>query len=205
MDTFELPAWWDYAATFLYALVGARFAILRGYDVIGVYVLAFVAGGGGGLLRDMLLQSGPPVVLRDPVYVTVAWAAATAGLLLHRLLPRIQKFIDIVDAVSIGLYAVVGAQKSLLLGFSPLTAIFVGTLNAVGGGIIRDIIVRNEPDIFRPGTYYAVAVVAGVFVFVGLNYFTPLDADTSALFSVAVTVNIRALALRYGWKTRRLG
>ena len=203
-DTFALPIWWDLAATFLYALVGARFAIMRGYDVVGVLMISLIVSVGGGLLRDILLQSGPPVALREPLYVGMAWSAAIVGLVLYKKVPRLQRMIDVVDALSIGLYGVFGAQKSLMFGLGLLGALFVGVLNAVGGGILRDVIVRNEPEIFRPGTFYAVAAIAGVACFVVLARILNIDTDLAAVISIALTVVVRMLALKYGWKTKRL-
>lgn len=203
-DTFILPIWWDLLATFLYALVGTRFAITKGYDVVGVVVLSLIAGVGGGLLRDVLLQNGAPVALREPYYVAVAWGAAVIGLLFHRQLHRVQRFIDVIDAVSIGIYGVIGTQKSLLAGLGPLSAVFIGMLNAVGGGVLRDVLVRDEPEVFRPSTFYAVAVIVGVCTFVGLRLWTSVPGDASAVIGIAITVAIRVMAMRFGWRTQRL-
>ncbi len=204
IDTFSLPVWWDLTATFLYALVGTRFAIMRGYDVVGVLMISLIVSVGGGLLRDILLQAGPPVALRDPMYTAMAWGAAVVGLVLYKKVPRLQRMIDVVDALSIGLYGVYGAQKSMGFGLGLLGAIFVGVLNAIGGGILRDIIVRNEPEVFRPGTFYAVAAIVGVTCFVTLSRILSVDADIAAATSIGVTVTIRMLALRFGWKTKTL-
>ncbi len=204
-ETFHLPVWWDLAATFLFALVGTRFAISRGYDVIGVMVLSIVAGVGGGLVRDLVMQVGTPVVLSDPWYVGLAWTAALIGLYIHKLIPKYQRWLDVLSAVSIGLYGVFGAQKALLFGLSPLTAIFIGFLNAIGGGVLRDVLVRNEPDIFRPGTYFAVAALAGVIVFVVTARVFLLEYDLAATLGIMATISIRLFAMKYGWKTRRLG
>ena len=118
----------------------------------------------------------------------MAWSAAIVGLVLYKKVPRLQRMIDVVDALSIGLYGVFGAQKSLMFGLGLLGAIFVGVLNAVGGGILRDVIVRNEPEIFRPGTFYAVAAIAGVACFVVLARILNIDTDLAAVISIALTV-----------------
>lgn len=204
MDAFPLPIWWDLLATFLYALVGTRFAVTKGYDVVGVVVLSLIAGVGGGLLRDVLLQTGAPVALRQPYYVAAAWLAAVIGLLFHRQLHRVQRFIDVIDAVSLGIYGVIGTQKSLMAGLGPLGAVFVGMLNAVGGGVLRDVLVREEPEVFRPSTYYAVAVIVGVCTFVALRSWTTLHGNVAAVIGIAITVSIRMLAMRFGWSTQRL-
>lgn len=204
-EIFNLPVWWDLSATFLFALVGTRFAISRGYDVIGVMVLSIVAGVGGGLVRDIILARGMPVLLSDPWYVGVAWSAALIGLFIHKRIPKYQRWLDVLSAISIGLYGVFGAQKTLLLGLSPLTAVFIGFLNAIGGGVLRDVLVRVEPEIFRPGTFFAVAALAGVVIFVVSARVFQLDYDVAATLGIMSSVSVRLFAMKYGWKTRRLG
>lgn len=191
----------DLAATFLYALVGASRAIRKGYDVVGVVVLALVASTGGGVLRDVLLQRGAPVILQDHRFIIVAFSAALLGVWLHRSLPRFRPIIDLVDSVAIGLYAVVGAQFAIIAGLSGLSAILIGFLNAFGGGLLLAVLMREEPGIFKPGLFYAVAVFVGLLVFVGLAVVFNIDAGISASISILTTATVRTLALRLGWST----
>ncbi len=203
-EQFTSPAWWSLGATFLYSVVGTTRAIRKGYDVVGVFVISFVACTGGGVLRDMILQQGPPVILQDYRYLLVAWSAAIIGIFLHRSVAKVQPIINVVDAVSIGMYGVVGAQMTIRAGFSPLPSVLVGFLSALGGGILLNILLREEPEIFRPGTFYAVAVLAGLITFVLLVIPADVHANIAAFIAIGVTLVIRLLALRFNWKTRRL-
>lgn len=201
---FELPLAWDLFATFLFAAAGTVRTIRRGYDVVGVMIVAVAGSLGGGILRDVLLGSLPPVALTDYRLLTAVIAGASLGVLLHRLVVRSTRFVGVVDSVSIGMYAVFGAQKAVLLGVSPLSALFIGVLNAVGGGLLRDIIIREEPEVFKPSHFYVIAVAAGGVVFLVLCWYAPISAELSGIVAVGITTLIRLLALRFDWKTRRV-
>lgn len=203
-EQFTSPAWWSLGATFLYSVVGTTRAIRKGYDIVGVFVVSFVACTGGGVLRDIILQQGPPVILQDSRYLLVAWVAAIVGILLHRSLPSVQPIINVLDAVSIGMFGVVGAQKTILAGFSTLPAILVGFLSALGGGILLSILLREETEIFRPSTFYAVAVLSGLVTFVVLVIPAEVHANIAAFIAIGVTLAVRLMAQRFNWRTRRL-
>lgn len=203
-EQFTMPIWWSLGATFLYSVVGTTRAIRKGYDLVGVFVISFVACTGGGVLRDIILQQGPPRILKDPRFLLVAWIAAAAAIWIHTHVSKIQRVINVIDAISIGMYGVVGAQMAINAGHSLLPSILVGFLSALGGGMLLAVLLREEPDIFRPGTFYAVAVLAGIIGFVVLDGYSILPPNVAATISIAITVSIRLLALRFGWKTRRL-
>ncbi len=201
---FELPLVWDLFATFLFAAAGTVRTIRRGYDVVGVVVVAVAGSLGGGILRDVLLGSLPPVALTDYRLLTAVLAGAGLGVVLHRLVVRSTTFVGHVDSVSIGMYAVFGAQKAILMGVAPLSALFIGIINAVGGGLLRDIIMREEPEVFKPSHFYAIAVAAGGVVFLAMCWYAPMSSEMAGLIAVAVTFLVRVLALRFNWRTRRV-
>ena len=153
--SFEIPVYFDYPATFIWALSGALLAARLRLDPTGVAIIALVTAAGGGLLRDgLFLQAGPPALLRDPVYIILIGIAAviviTAGTAVLRI-PHFDEIVALFDLFGLGAYAIVGLDLSLSLGLSMLAAIFVGTVNAVGGGVLRDIVLRRTPQLLEPG------------------------------------------------------
>lgn len=201
-SAFILPIGIDLAAVFLFALTGAWAAIKRDYDFVGVAALAFVVGVGGGLIRDgVFLQQGAPAVMQDVRYLWAVLAATVAGVLLHPVAGRLDRFIAVVDAAGLGAYAVVGVQKSLSAGISPTGAVLVGLVNAVGGGLIRDVLVRDEPLFFKPGQFYALAALAGCTVFVMLVEFWRLPFEQAAWIGICATFLFRMLAIELNWRT----
>src|SRR5687767_9016721 len=141
-SAFVLPIQFDLAATFLMAMTGVWAASRRGYDIVGAFTLAFVSGVGGGLLRDSIFLSQPPAVMQNPRYLFAVLAAVVIGGLLHRLALRFERLLAYVDAIAVGVYAVVGADKALAAGVSFVGSVLIGMTNAVGGGLLRDILVR---------------------------------------------------------------
>jgi len=199
---FDLPIYIDLAATFLFGLTGALAALKRGYDWIGLLALAFATAVGGGLLRDgIFISQGPPAVTKDSRYMLVIVAAAGVGFLLRAHIIRFNKVIAWLDALGLGAYAVVGIQKALGADLSVAAAILVGVVNAVGGGLLRDVLVREEPLFFKPGQFYVLAVVVGCVVFVALALQVRMEAMPAALVAIAATFLLRILAIRFNWKT----
>jgi uncharacterized membrane protein YeiH len=184
---FQLPVWFDLAATFAFALTGALAAVKRGYDVVGLPSLAIASGIGGGLIRDgIFLQQGVTPLL---------------GLVLGDRVNRFQRLIALVDALGIGAYACFGVQKSFSAGLGPTAAVLVGELNAVGGGLLRDVITREEPLVFKPGQCYVLVALAGAVLFVVRTVQTELDATMAVIIAIAVTFIFRVLAITFNWRT----
>jgi len=203
--TFLLPIWFDLAAVFLFALTGVWAATKRGYDVVGAFVLAFVTGVGGGLLRDGIFLQEIPAVMRDGRFLWAVLAALVVGALAQRLAERFELLIAYVDAAAIGVYAVYGANKSLVAGVSPEAAVLVGLCNAVGGGLLRDVVVREEPLLLKPGQLYFLATLVGCAAFVLMSHRYGVEVELAAYAAIGVTMLLRVLAIRFNWRTSAFG
>src|SRR5215467_3523380 len=201
---FLLPIEFDLGATFLFALTGVWLAGRRGYDLVGAFMLAFVSGTGGGLLRDAVFIKQVPLVMQDPRYLLAVVAAVVVGTATLRLAERFGHLIAYVDALAIGVYGVVGANKAMIAGIAPVPALLVGICNAVGGGLLRDVLVREEPLVFKPGQLYTLAALVGCALFVVMSYYYGVDTNQSASIAIAVTFLLRLLAIRFGWATTSL-
>ena len=202
--SFLLPIWFDLGAVFLFALTGVWAATRRGYDVVGAFVLAFVTGVGGGLLRDGIFLQEIPAVLQDARFLYAVFAALAIGIALQRIAERFDTLIAYVDAAAIGAYAVYGANKSLVAGVPPEAAVLVGLCNAVGGGLIRDVLVREEPLLLKPGQLYVLACLVGCAGFVLLSDRYGVDVELAAWSAILVTMVLRVLAIRFNWRTTAL-
>jgi uncharacterized membrane protein YeiH len=199
---FHLPAFFDVAASFLFAATGALAAIRKRYDVVGILVLALATGLGGALLRDgLFLQPKVSAVLADDRYLGAVLAGAAVGAWFGKHLHRLRLAIVLLDAVALGVYGVVGAQRALVAGLPFLSSLLVGVVNAVGGGVVRDVLVREEPLIFKPGEFYALAAMAGVALFLFLTDRLGLGGEVAALPAIATSFVVRLLSIRLGWRT----
>ena len=199
---FELPVIFDLGGVFFFALTGALAAFRRGYDFVGLFIMAFVTGVGGALIRDgLFIAQGPPAVVADGRYLIAIVLASVAGMVIGGFIDRFQKVIAYIDALGLGLYAVVGVQKALIASMSIPAAVMIGTINAVGGGLLRDIIVRVEPLMLKPGQFYVVAALLGSSLFAVITAITTMTASDAALISIGATFLFRVLAIRFNWQT----
>jgi uncharacterized membrane protein YeiH len=203
--TFELPIYFDYGATFLWAVSGALLAARRGYDPVGIFAIALVSATGGGLIRDGLFLQDTPLVVRRPHYIAIVGAAALIVVLAGRYVRRLRVFeetVALVDALGLGAYAVVGVQMTVAKGLGYFAPVLVGVLNAVGGSLLRDVLMRQEPDIFKPGRLSATAALVGCIVFLFISRAPGLGADQAAWITIGLVFVIRLMSVRFGWYTR---
>lgn len=199
---FELPVGFDLTATFAFALTGALAAVRRRYDIVGVFFLSLICGLGGGLLRDgIFIQQGPPAALLDPRYLQIVALASCVGVLLRERVQRFGRVIATIDALGLGAYSVFGTQKALAAGLGIPAAMLIGVLNAAGGGILRDVLTREEPLVFKPGQFYVLIAFLGTVVFILAGAVFVLSAETAALVSIAATFTARTLATWLNWHT----
>jgi uncharacterized membrane protein YeiH len=201
-QTFALPLYLDLFAVFLMAATGAIEAIRREFDLVGLLGLSFATGVGGALIRDgIFLQAGVPAVVRNQDYLYAVAAAALACLIFGRRAVLSERFVALVDAAALGAYAVVGMEKSLAFGLDFAPAVLVGTVNACGGGILRDVLMREEPMVFRPGQFYGLAALLGCLTYPFLRQTFGLPPLTSACVTIAFTFLLRVLAITRNWRT----
>jgi uncharacterized membrane protein YeiH len=209
-DEFAIPLYFDYFATFAWALSGAVVGARRGYDIIGVFVIALVSSTGGGLMRDGFLLQRTPVLLTDGVYlVLIILATAIVGLAARRLVSVLnrawpEKLIELIDAVGVPAFAIVGIQLALAQGISIPGVVLVGMINGVGGGLLRDVLVRETPRLLLPGQYSALVVLAACLAFVGLSRGLGMDATRAAFATIALFFVVRALTVRFNWTSSAL-
>lgn len=197
---FIIPLWADLLAVGIGSLQGALFAAQfrnRRLDWLGVAIIGIATGFGGGIARDILLNvSLAP--LQSNWYLLVATGAAFTGMLAERLFHHLRHVITGLDALTLGLFGAIGTTKALSLGMPPVPAIFVGVLAAVGGSILRDLLLAVPIAIMQVGSLYAVAAFAGTAVLVILRVFE-VNVFVAALACVVVTFGVRVLAVLFNW------
>jgi uncharacterized membrane protein YeiH len=190
----------DLVGTFAFALNGALTAVRAAHlDVVGVVTLGVITAVGGGIIRDVLLGALPPATFVDWRYLAVAAAGGLIAFLFSRRLSRFSSSIDVLDAAGLSLFAVTGAGKALEWGAGPMQAIILGTVTGVGGGTVRDVLIRQVPSVLSSGLYAIPALVGAALVVVatssGVNQV--LGAPV-ALGAAGACFVIRMVGLHFG-------
>lgn len=155
-------------------LLGGAVARARRFDLIGFLFLAIVSGLGGGMIRDVLL-SARPVALTDPFYLGGAVTAAVIAYLLTLDGPISRRALSVVDVVALGCWSATGASKALAAGLGWIPAILLGVITAVGGGMLREVLVNETPAIFGGKPLYATIGVLSAFEMVALQHYGHAD------------------------------
>lgn len=188
----------DLFGVFSGALTGALVARRFGFDIAGLWGLALVSGLGGGLIRDVLLQAGPPLALVEPRYLPTVLVATGVGALFGGRVDSLRRTILVADAVAIAVFAVAGTLRSVDAGLGPWPAVLLGVITAVGGGLLRDILTGETPMVFRQGELYAFAAM-GSSIAVVLCRELDTPRGLVILIGIAVGVALRLGSVRWGW------
>ena len=179
------------------AITGALAAEGRRMDLFGVLVLALVTSLGGGTLRDLVLDV-PVFWSTDDWFLWTGLAAGTLTFGAVRYWHPPHQFLLIADAIGLAFVAVLGTEKALAHQTTATTAIVLGVVTGVAGGILRDILCGEVPLVFRRETYfYATAAFGGDLVFVLLHR-TAFDRTACLIVSAGVILALRLAGLR--WK-----
>ncbi|WP_112311626.1 trimeric intracellular cation channel family protein [Pseudogemmobacter bohemicus] len=200
-DYSSLLWWLDMTGTFVFGLSGGMLAVRRQLDLFGVIVLATAAATAGGAIRDMAIGDQPAAVLRDPSYLLVTFAAGLTAFFLHRLIERASRPVMLLDALGLGTFTIAGTQKALIFGLHPASACMIGVLSAVGGGVVRDLLVTEIPRVLREEIYAVAAIIGAVLVVLGDRSGWPPLA--TAAIALAATFLIRILSVRLGLRIPR--
>jgi uncharacterized membrane protein YeiH len=199
-ETLRVPGAVDLAAIVIGALTGGLLAAREGFAVSGVLLLAVSTGLGGGLIRDVLLADGPPVALTDTAYLPTVAITAMVTFWFSGWLSRLTGLLVVLDAITLGFFTVIGAQKAQLAGLPSASVVFIGTVTAVGGAVIRDVLLAQRADIVQPGPYNAVAALIGATVLSILA--GPLEVPPLPVAAVVITLvaALRVLSVWRGWE-----
>ncbi len=190
----------DLAGTFVFAVSGWLLAAKKQLDFFGASVIAFITAVGGGTLRDVLIGSTPVGWMQDLNYLFVIAAGMFAAAFFRRVFEKLRKTMFLFDSVGIGLFAILGLQKTLDLGLSPIVAVMMGTISAVFGGVLRDTLVNEIPMIFRKEVYATVCLAGGI-IYLILGE-TSLNNDFRIIITICIIITIRILAVVNKWSFR---
>jgi uncharacterized membrane protein YeiH len=187
----------DLGGTFVFALSGATAGVKHRLDLFGVLVLSFAAGNSGGVARDVLIGALPPVAIGDWRYIAVSILAGLITFSWYRIINRLSSPVLVFDAAGLALFAVSGASKALAFGVGPVGALMLGMLTGIGGGMVRDVLVREIPTVLRTELYAVAALIGAAVVVVGRMLAVPPIAAASA--GAVLCFGLRFMAMRRGW------
>lgn len=206
-NALHLPILFDLLGVFAAAASGALTAIRKGLDLVGIAVLGAVTGLGGGAVRDLMIGAIPPAFLRDWWYLTTAAIAVAAVIAIEyglspagaalRQRMRIGPAFLLADSLTLGFFAVSGTGKALQYGLATVPAALLGVVTAVGGGVIRDMLVAEVPIVLRRD-FYAIPALIGALI-IAVSVWLEPAATPLAFVAAATTAALRMIGVRRSW------
>ncbi|BDD81192.1 membrane protein [Tsukamurella pulmonis] len=189
----------NYAGIAVFAASGALIGVRKRLDLFGVWTLAALTGVGGGVARDVLLGIHPPASFQGWENITVASIAAAFVFVFHPQFGRLRNSVLVLDAVGMGVFSATGALTALHHDASPFAAALIGITTALGGGVLRDILVNEVPLLIQERDLYAIPALTGAVATVVAAQWGATDAR-SLLVGAVLASGFRLLALWQGWR-----
>ncbi|MCM1509556.1 MAG: trimeric intracellular cation channel family protein [Clostridium sp.] len=187
----------DYIGTFAFAISGIRLASEKNFDLFGAFIVGMATACGGGTLRDIMLGQNP-FWMTQWVYLAITGFAILIYIPFHKFISKIGTTMFLFDSIGLALFTVVGFQKTIDAGFPFWTASIMGVMTGAAGGVIRDILINEEPLIFRRDIYALACVAGGIVYTVALQFGLPtITAQIACAISVIV---MRICAITYHWQ-----
>lgn len=186
----------DLFGVLVFAVSGVLTAVDKKFDLVGSFVIGLVTALGGGTVRDVLIGELPVGWMLDLNYLYMLIPALALGYLLRKQIIKLKRSFFLFDTIGIGLFTILGVQKTLEAGLSPVIAVLMGVVSAVFGGVTRDVLSNEVPLIFRK-EIYASACLAGAIIYVVSQYI--YSSVYNIIPAIGVVMIIRLLAVKYGW------
>jgi uncharacterized membrane protein YeiH len=182
----------------VFALSGAMAGVKHRLDLFGVLVLSFAAGNSGGIARDLLIGAVPPAAIHDWRYIAVSILAGLITFYWYRFTNRLSSPVLVFDAAGLALFAVSGTSKALAAHAGPVAATLLGMLTGIGGGMARDVLVREIPVVMRTEVYAVAALTGAAAVVVGSMLHLP--SSGAAIVGAVLCFGLRFISMRRGWQ-----
>lgn len=188
----------EYLAVLFCGIGGGMAAIRKQFDILTIVITAWLTALGGGLIRDVFLGAVPPVGVSNVGFVLTALVSGLIVAVIHPEVNRLKWTMLTLDALALGLFAVNGTSKALMYNTSGMTAVFLGTFTAMGGGLIRDILLNEVPQVIRDRHWYIVPAVVGCILTVVVwqqEKIGHITFQTEFMLDVAIVVLVVLLRL----------
>lgn len=185
----------DLIGTFAFAISGSFRAIRHELDLLGMIVLATVTGVGGGVIRDLILGATPPTVFTDQTYIGLCILAAFLSFFAAPRIASKWNYVQIADAIGLGVFVAIGASKADLMGSVPLTIVILSVITACGGGVLRDMLVAEIPLVLRVDFYASAAILGGT-TYVACDWLG-IHPVLKLIATILVTYLMRVIAMRF--------
>lgn len=192
----------DLIGTFAFASYGSYFAIKKNFDIFGIFVCAFLTAVGGGTIRELILNH-VPFYFYDSRYIFTILAGVVFTILIFRYFNKINNFMLLLDAIGLVTFAFIGASKALTADLGLFGVLSFATVTAIGGGMMRDVVMREVPEIMHRNLYATIAIIFGFLFWLG-RYFAGNFLFLNALLGICLILRLLVIIRKMDlWKPKQ--
>ncbi len=188
----------DLLGVYFFAVSGSLMAARREFDLIGSLILASLVGLGGGVVRDLIIADGVPNSFANPIYLLPVLLAALSVHFASAPFLRRTNWLMVFDAAGLALFCISGTSRALQHGMHPVSAVLLGVMTGVGGGVLRDVVANETPGLFNPNDLYAIPALVGA-AFTAMLWGADLYGFWTGLAVACSVFALRVTAHRQGW------
>ena len=184
----------DIIGTIAFAISGVMVASKKKMDLFGINILALCTAVGGGMVRDVLIGVTPPVMFRNPIFVIIALVTANLTILIlyfHKKTTR-----KSIDTLGLAAFTMDGVNAGMAVHTGIFLPAFLGVMTGVGGGIIRDVLANELPQVCVKQIYASASIVGSIITCLFIKYG---ETNTAVILGFIIVVLIRVLAAHYRW------
>ncbi len=186
----------DLFGVFVFALSGGFDAAKYKLDILGIMVLSVATGVGGGIMRDLLLGVNPPAAFINETYLLTCLSAGLVVFFFSNRVERHFEWVRIADALGLGVFAAIGASKAIDHGLGWVGVLMISAMTATGGGVIRDLLLREIPMVLRTDFYASAAIIGGATML--LTHYLGLGEPLQIIISASAAIVARFAAMKWG-------
>lgn len=191
----------DLVGTFAFACYGSYYALKKDFDIFGILVCAFLTAVGGGTIRELILNH-VPFYFFDPAYAETILAGIVFTIVVFKHFHKINRFMLILDGIGLVVFALIGASKAYEQGFGLIPIVFFATVTSVGGGLLRDMVLNDVPEIMYKDFYATVAILLGIAFWLGEKYASSI-IFVNLLIAGFFILRVAAIHYKFGlWRPK---
>ena len=178
----------------VFTISGAFSAMQKRFDAFGVLIIGFVTATGGGTIRDVLIGYTPVSWMREMTTPLLILGTGIITLFFKKHIKSLKITMFVIDAIGLGLFTMIGIQKGINTGLNPGICIILGTITGSFGGVLRDILLNNVPQLFRKEIYATACIIGGIFYFLIIPY---IDKNLAKAITISLIFTIRIIAVKF--------
>lgn len=200
----------DIIGTIAFAISGVMVASRKEMDIFGINILALCTAVGGGMIRDLLIGITPPIMFQNPIFVIISLTTANITFIILYFQKKntrtsietlTSQLLFIFDTLGLAAFTMDGVNAGVAFHPGIFLPSFLGVMTGVGGGILRDVLANELPQVCVKQVYASASIIGAIFTCLFMKYG---NKNTAVVLGFIIVIIIRILAAHYRWNLPKI-